>query len=318
MKVTAFAPISIGNLSVGFDTLGLALKPISHPPVGDYVTICQTKNSQSQLNVSGSYAHKLPQEHHDNIVWRCWRVFQQKLKQQKIPLQPVDIELIKDIPVSSGLGSSACSVVAALVGLNQFFNKPFNSVELLRLMGQLESEISGGLHYDNVAPSFLGGLQLMHNDTHRICSQLPIFNDVYWVIAYPDVSVSTKAAREILPQQYPRKTLVESGQNLAGFIHASYQQDKVFAFKMLKDVIAEPYRKNLIPGFSQAKSALLKLGSLAVGISGSGPTLFSACDNLEQAKVQADWLNQHYLTSDQGFVHICQADVQGARTNLNQ
>ncbi|TQV85053.1 homoserine kinase [Aliikangiella coralliicola] len=318
MSVSVFAPISIGNVSVGFDTLGLAVTPIDGTLVGDIVSIESLSTSassqeDSQFVLAGSHADKLPSNKNENIVWRCLAAFNQALSKQSIDIQPVKITLEKNIPVSSGLGSSACSVVAGFVALNEFYNQPFDKMTLLKLMGALEAEISGSLHYDNVAPCYLGGLQLMLDDPEKITQTLPTFDDCYWVIAYPDIEVSTKAAREILPDSYDRKTLIQFGQNLAGFVDACYRKDKQQAFSLLKDVVAEPYRKKLLPNFESAQQTLKEYGCLATGISGSGPTLFAVCDNLETAEKSQQWLKQNYLRSDEGFVHICKVDNSGAR-----
>lgn len=316
MAVSVFAPISIGNLSVGFDSLGLAVSPIDNSRLGDVVSVEAAPHGQkeNQFVLIGSQADKLSPRKEDNIVWLALLEFQNQLIETGIPLQTLKITLSKNIGVSSGLGSSACSIVASLVALNKFYQQPFNNQQLLELMGRMESKISGSLHYDNVAPCFLGGLQLMMNGSQKISQSLPTFDDVYWVVAYPDIEVSTKRAREILPQQYPRQTLIEFAQNLAGFVDASHRQDKATAFSFIQDVVAEPFRKNLLPNFELAKQALTDLGCLTVGISGSGPTLFAACDNLKIAELTQAWLKQHYLQNTNGFVHICLVDKLGARS----
>lgn len=314
MSISVFAPISVGNVNVGFDTLGLCLSPVDGSLVGDIVKItANSESAEDEFILSGSHADKLPSDKDSNIVWRCLLRFNEHLKSTETKAVPVILELQKNIPVSSGLGSSACSVVAALVSLNEFYQQPFQSIELLKIMGELEAQISGSLHYDNVAPCYLGGLQLMLNDPDKIAQSLPTFDDTYWVIAYPDIEVSTKAAREILPTHYDRQTLIEFGQNLAGFIDASHRADKSQAFSYLKDVVAEPYRKQLLPNFELAKQSLSEFGALAVGISGSGPTLFAVVNDLETANQCSQWLTQNYLQSKAGFVQICQIDKQGAR-----
>jgi len=311
-KVKVFAPVSIGNVSVGFDSLGLALTPIDGQVLGDVVTIKAT-DGESRFVLKGRYAHRLPDDPERNVVWQIRHTFEAALKAKGIQPQPMVIKLKKHIPVSSGLGSSACSVVAALVALNTFYGQPFDQQTLLRMMGEAEATISGSIHYDNVAPSYLGGMQLMLSEGDDVAVPVPLFEDIYWVLAYPDVIVSTQAARDRLPAQYDRSTLIRFGQNLAGFISACHRQDSALAFQLLKDEIAEPYRAELLPEFIKTKQQLLRMGSLAAGISGSGPTLFSACDDLVTAEAQAVWLKQHYLQSDEGFVAICQADTEGAR-----
>ena len=318
-SVSVFAPASIGNLSVGFDVLGLAVKPIDGTLLGDVVKVeSATKDS---LAVIGAFADKLPPAKEDNIVWSCLLLFNQALLKQNISVVPVELTLEKKMPVGSGLGSSACSVVAALAGLNAFYEKyqnfSFDEKILLKMTGQMEAQISGSLHYDNVAPCYLGGLQLMVPDTDIISRILPDFDDCYYVMAYPGIEVSTKAARDILPLSYSRSDVITYGQNLATFIDACHRHDKQQAFSVLTDVIAEPYRVSLLPKYEQAHNYLSAQGCLAVGISGSGPTLFCVSDNKQQAISFALWLKENYLQTnadgeEKGFVHVCTVDQNGA------
>jgi len=317
-KVSVFAPASIGNLSVGFDVLGLAVKPIDGTLLGDVVTVENAAESASEdsLVVVGAFADKLPKEKENNIVWSCLQLFNEALLAQGQIAVKVQMTLDKKMPVGSGLGSSACSVVAALAGLNTFYSKrhnfSFDEKTMLKMTGQMEAQISGSLHYDNVAPCYLGGLQLMVPDNEIINRVLPGFNDCYYVMAYPGIEVSTKAARDVLPTSYSRADVISYGQNLATFVDACHRQDKAQAFSVLTDVVAEPYRINLLPKYQQAHDYLMAEGAHAVGISGSGPTLFCICDNEQQAQNYALWLKENYLQTALGFVHVCQVDQDGA------
>ena len=320
-SVSVFAPASIGNVSVGFDVLGLAVKPIDGTLLGDVVTVERAVESAVEkaidtLVVVGAFADKLPTAKEDNIVWSCLQLFNQALQSQNQAVVNVKMTLDKKMPVGSGLGSSACSVVAALAGLNAFYAKyhdfSFDEKILLKMTGQMEAQISGSLHYDNVAPCYLGGLQLMVPDSEVISRVLPGFNDCYYVMAYPGIEVSTKAARDVLPTSYSRADVISYGQNLATFVDACHRQDKAQAFSVLTDVVAEPYRISLLPKYQQAHDYLMGEGAYAVGISGSGPTLFCICENEQQAQNYALWLKDHYLQTELGFVHVCQVDEAGA------
>lgn len=318
-SVSVFAPASIGNVSVGFDVLGLAVKPIDGTLLGDVVTVSES-TGESSLTVVGRFADKLPSNKEDNIVWSCLLLFNQALASAEQQVVNVALALDKKMPVGSGLGSSACSVVAALAGLNAFYksyhNFSFTKEQMLRMMGEMEAQISGSLHYDNVAPCYYGGLQLMVPDEQIISRALPSFDDCYYVMAYPGIEVSTKAARDVLPVSYSRADVIRYGQNLATFVDACHRQNKAQAFSVLTDVVAEPYRKELLPKYEQAHDYLTSQGALAVGISGSGPTLFCVVDDKQQAENFAQWLNEHYLQEvdgqSHGFVHVCKADNTGA------
>ncbi|WP_413722111.1 homoserine kinase [Sodalis sp. RH23] len=305
--VKVYAPASIGNVSVGFDVLGAAVSPVDGTLLGDCVTV-EDAAAFSLCN-EGRFAGKLPAETEQNIVYQCWERFCQAVGKTV----PVAMRLEKNMPIGSGLGSSACSVVAALVAMNAHCGYPLDENQMLTLMGEMEGRISGSVHYDNVAPCFLGGIQLMLEENSIISQQVPGFSEWLWVMAYPGIKVSTAEARAILPAQYRRQDCISHGRFLAGFIHASHTQQPALAAKLMKDVIAEPYRTKLLPGFTEARQACASIGALACGISGSGPTLFAVCDREDTAQRLAGWLEQHYLQNDEGFVHICRLDTTGAR-----
>ena len=312
MSVVVYAPASIGNVSVGFDVLGAAVSPIDGSLLGDRVLV-ESGSDAFTLATSGRFVDKLPENPQDNIVYDCWKVFARELETKNVTLKPIHMVLEKNMPIGSGLGSSACSIVAALDALNQFHDKPLTEMEILALMGEMEGQISGGIHYDNVAPCYLGGLQLMVEELGIISQEVPCFDEWYWVMAYPGIKVSTAEAREILPSQYRRQDVIAHGRNLAGFIHACYSKQPELAAKMIKDVVAEPYRERLLPNFAQARAYAASAGALTTGISGSGPTLFSICKDKDIAERVSRWLQDNYVQNDEGFVHVCRLDKQGSQ-----
>ncbi|WP_117233801.1 homoserine kinase [Vibrio maerlii] len=312
MDVVVYAPASIGNVSVGFDVLGAAVSPVDGTLLGDRVLVASGDEAFT-LTTAGRFVDKLPAETKENIVYDCWQVFSRELDKKGLVVKPVAMTLEKNMPIGSGLGSSACSIVAALDALNRFHDQPLNETELLALMGEMEGKISGGVHYDNVAPCYLGGVQLMVEELDIISQEVPSFDDWYWVMAYPGIKVSTAEAREILPSQYRRQDIIAHGRHLAGFVHACHSNQPELAAKMIKDVIAEPYREKLLPGFKQARQYAATAGALATGISGSGPTLFSICKEKDVAERVAKWLEQNYVQNEEGFVHVCRLNKQGSK-----
>lgn len=311
MTVAVYAPASIGNLGVGFDILGAALAPIDGSLLGDVVEVDDSATGEFDITASGRFAHKLPDDPKKNILYDCYLGVQKALAAKGIQAGPVKMHLHKNLPIGSGLGSSASSIVAAVAALNQFWGSPLNEDAQLRLMGDLEGQISGSIHYDNVAPCFLGGIQLMTERDDLLCATLPSPESWYWCSAYPGITVSTAEARAILPEHYSKTDIIKHGRLLANFVHALYAKNDELAAGMMEDVIAEPYRKVLLPGFEEARQALLKLGALAVGISGSGPTLFAVCDDLSVAKQCDAYLAKHYLQNEDGFSHVCRIDTKG-------
>ncbi|EFM90602.1 homoserine kinase [Actinobacillus pleuropneumoniae] len=307
-----YAPASSANLSVGFDSLGAAISPIDGSLLGDVVQIedCETS---FELESAGYFVRKLPKEPQKNIVYQAYVLFSERLKLRGGSVKNLRLTLEKNMPIGSGLGSSACSIVAALVALNKFHDEPFSKMELLEMMGELEGRISGSIHYDNVAPCYLGGLQLMTQSLGNICQTIPFFDEWYWVLAYPGVEVSTAEARAILPKNYTRQDMIQQARYLGSFVHACHTHQDILAATMMKDLVAEPYRENLLPNFAEVRQGCKDLGALSVGISGSGPTMFAIAPDLEHAQKLVAYLEKEYLQNNEGFIHICKVDNQGAR-----
>ncbi|UPT14566.1 homoserine kinase [Buchnera aphidicola] len=305
--IKIYAPASIGNIGVGFDILGAAIKPINGDLLGDCITI--KLSEEFQLFNKGIFSNQLPVNNEQNIVWKCWSKFCNVIKKNI----PVSIILEKNLPIGSGLGSSACSVVATLVAINEACNNPLNSKDLLLLMGEVEGEISGSIHYDNVAPSYFGGLQLILEDTDIISQKIPNFKNWLWIVAWPGIKLSTAEARKILPKKYTRDICVKNSRCLASFIHASYTKQSNLAARSMKEFIAEPYRSKLLPNFFKNKEKIKKLGAISCGISGSGPTIFAISEDIEIAKKISLWLERNYLQNNTGFVYICYIDAKGVR-----
>lgn len=310
--LTVFAPASSGNLSVGFDALGLALAPMDGTLLGDIVELQPAADDDWALEVSGPFAHALPEDPELNVVLSSCRRFQKEAESADTLIKPLHVRLNKRLPVGSGLGSSAASVVATLVGLNQYFNRPLSRLTLLDLMAEMEGSISGGVHLDNIAPSLMGGLRLCVPGSSTQYA-LPWPSSWRAVVAWPGTQLNTREARTVVPEQVDRNVAIAQGARFARFIHELHSGDTKEAAKCLVDEIAEPYRADLLPGFSKARQALIELGALAVGISGSGPTIFAIVDDQRVAERSLTWLRSHYVQNEQGFVHVCKADLEGAR-----
>lgn len=309
-QLSAFAPASIGNFIVGFDCLGAAIAPLEKSALGDIIHIeAAVKN---RLTISGAYAHALPSRPEDNIVHACSARFHQLLSERDSEPQTLAITLVKQLPVGSGLGSSATSVVASLYALNEYYEKPFAEFELLRMCGELEGRISGGVHYDNVAPSLRGGLQLMLPDNERLSLSLPV-PDWVLVICYPGICVETKAARAVLPEHYRLSQITQFAERLAAFVAVMQARDFAFAASLLRDDLIEPHRIALVPGFNEAKQAALQAGAMAFGLSGSGPSCLAVCRNMWQAQTVMSAVTGAFPKNENMFAHLARIDEQGAR-----
>ena len=316
---TAYAPASSANLSVGFDLLGIAVRPISGQPLGDFVSARELESDEKGnagddllLQSTGRYVNKLPSDPKKNIVYDAYALYKKKLLEKGLSAKRLELILQKNLPVCSGLGSSAASVVAAVLAIDAAHGNFFGEDGCMQMMGELEGKISGSIHYDNVAPCYLGGMQFIMNEGGHISHNIPYFDNWYWVLCFPGIKVSTSEARAILPAQYLRQDVITFGRRLATFMHASYTKNEALATSVLVDVIAEPYRALLIPGFVEAREHGQALSALATGISGSGSTIFSIFNNLESAQQMKEYLERQFIANEDGFCHICKVDPEGA------
>jgi homoserine kinase len=316
-SLTVYAPASIGNLSVGFDALGLALAPLDGTLLGDLVQVAPAAGRNSgpdwRLQVDGPFADDLPTDTEQNIVVACCRAYQEALRTRGVDIRPLRVRLSKRLPIGSGLGSSASSIVAALEALNRWHDNLLSMPEIFHLMAEMEGRISGEIHLDNVAPCLFGGLRLCPPGSQSEYT-LPWPGAWRAIVCWPGTELETREARSVLPDRLPRKVAVRHGAQFAQFVHALHTGKLKLAAQSIVDHIAEPYRRSLLPGFDEAREALRKLGALAVGISGSGPTVFALADHHAVAAGVRDWLAANYQKNDRGFVHVCRADLGGARS----
>jgi homoserine kinase len=313
--LSVYAPASVGNMSVGFDALGLALAPIDGTLLGDTVTLApldEGADGDWVLETRGPFAHALPPKPEDNIVLACCRSYQAAAEGVGYAIRPLRVTLEKRLPIGSGLGSSASSIVAAFEALNRWHAHLLPAQQLFGLMAQQEGAISGEVHLDNVAPCLYGGLRLCPPGSQQEYA-LPWPGAWRAVVCWPGTQLETRAARAVLPDAIDRKIAVRHGAQFAQFVHALHSGNATLAAACVVDHIAEPYRRELLPGFDEARVALKEIGALAVGISGSGPTVFALVDDYMVANRTAAWLDEHYRKNDSGFVHICRADLGGAR-----
>jgi homoserine kinase len=185
------------------------------------------------------------------------------------------MQIEKGIPLGSGLGGSAASAVGAVVAANALLAKPFTKLELLKFAMQGEVVASGSMHVDNIAPCLFGGLTLTVGIDDPRIKRIPVPKGICAVIAHPHMFLSTKQARAILKRDVSMADFVWQTANLAGFISGCYTDDLDLIRECLNDVVIEPQRRQLIPGFGAVHAAAIAAGALGCSISGAGPTMFA-------------------------------------------
>lgn len=262
----AFAPASIGNVAVGFDVLGQALQG-----VGDTVTVTQTKSRTIVVKGVTGVTTKLPRDSEQNTATVAARAMRNQLNLDA----GFEITIDKGIPLGSGMGGSAASAVATVVAINSMLKIPLPVAELFPYALAGEAVASGSVHGDNVAPSLLGGLTVVApRDDMRVVS-LPVPAQLRCVLVHPNLTIETRAAREILADPVDLELAVAQSANLAGLICGCYTKDVDLIGACLADVLVEPLRAGLIPGFDDVKQAAKDAGALGCSIAGSGPAMFA-------------------------------------------
>ena len=265
---TAFAPASVGNVAIGFDIMGFSVGA-----VGDRARVRRVAGSGVRIAAIRGVVTELPLEPARNTAGRAV----QAMCEARAPGFGLELELDKGIPLASGLGGSAASAVAAVVAANAVLPEPFGQLELLKFAMQGEKVASGSLHVDNIAASLYGGLVLTVGIDHPRVKQIPVPEGIRAVLVHPHMRLSTRSARAILRGSVPLADFVWQTAHLAGFISACYTQDLELLRESFEDVVIEPQRAALIPGFGAVRQAAISAGALGCSIAGAGPTLFAWC-----------------------------------------
>jgi homoserine kinase len=265
-RATAFAPASVGNVAIGFDILGFAIQG-----PGDRVTVTRRAAPGVEISAIRGVAADLPREPRANTAGRALLAMQEALT----PGFGFTLEIDKGIPLASGLGGSASSAVAAVVAANALLKNPCTPLELLKFALAGEATSGGDRHVDNVAPSLFGGLVLTVGIDNPRVKQIPVPQGIRAVIVHPHMSIATSAARAILKSTVELKDFVWQTANLAGFISGCYTNDLEMIRASFEDVVIEPQRQALIPGFLQVRRAAMQAGALGCSISGAGPSMFA-------------------------------------------
>lgn len=265
-KVSAFAPATVGNVAVGFDILGFALESI-----GDTVTLHRTEKPGVEVGEIRGVVTDLPRRADENTATVG---LVQLIADFGLPFGfRVDIE--KGIPLGSGMGGSAASAVAAIVAANAFVGAKLTRTEILGYALLGESVASGDIHGDNVTPSLCGGLTLTRSLEPIDVVQIPVPEQICCVLVHPEHRIDTRNARQVIPKNMPLSTFVQQSANLAGFLSGCFMNDTELIRNSLHDLLIEPHRAPLIPGFRQVRQAALTHGALGCSISGAGPSIFA-------------------------------------------
>ena len=269
---TAFAPASIGNVAVGFDVLGQSLEG-----PGDRAIVRLTTDGKVRIVAIRGTVTDLPLDPQRNTAGRALLGM---LEQR--PGIGFEVELEKGIPLGSGMGGSAASAVAALVAANALLDEPLSLPALYELAMDGEAAASGSRHGDNVAPMLLGGLVIAPASGAPV--KVPVPASLHCAVVHPHFVLETRTARAALIGHYALHEFVVQSEALALFLAGCFSGDLDLIRLGLRDVLVEPRRAPLIPGFAKVKQAALDHRALGASISGAGPSVFGWFESRSDAE----------------------------------
>ncbi|SDX71879.1 homoserine kinase [Halopenitus persicus] len=263
--ITVRAPATSANLGSGFDTFGAAL---ARP--ADVVTV--EKAETTSIEVTGVGAQYIPEDPEKNTVGAVVEALE----------APAAIHIDKGVRPASGLGSSAASAAAAAVGLNELYDRGYSREELVPIAAKGEAVVSGVAHADNVAPAIVGGFTVTTpNGTHGVETGVPL------VACLPDVAVSTRDARRVVPETASMEDVVETVGNAATLTIGMCRSDPELVGEGMDDPVVTPERARLITGYDDVREAAFEAGADGVTVSGAGPTVLAVCTESDRRHVAA-------------------------------
>ena len=278
-SIRVFAPATVANVTCGFDVLGFA---VNNP--GDEIVLRKTNTDKIVIKAIHGDGGRLTLDPNFNTV----SIPIIKYLERYGIIQGLEIELFKHMPLGSGLGSSAASSVAGVFAVDKLLglNKTVEEMLPFAMVGELIA--CGAAHADNVAPCLYGGFVLVRSYDPLEIVRINTPEGMYCSLVHPHVEVQTKDARNVLPKEIPLSSAVTQWGNVAGLVVGLMKSDFGLIGRSMQDVIVEPARAGLIPGFYNVKESALNAGAIGAGISGSGPSIFALSDSLDKANKIAE------------------------------
>ncbi len=263
-------PGTSANCGAGFDALGLACS------IYNDLKLTLTKEEGLTIVTRGEGAANIPTDER-NIVWRSVRYLLEKAREDKT-YRGARIEMDNNVPLSRGLGSSATAIVGGLKAANVLLNNRFKRHELLEFATDIEG------HPDNVAPAIYGGFTVSTVSRHHVdtLSFLPKLR-LRLVVAVPDFPLSTRAARQVLPESVSMKDAVYNVSRASMLVASLLRGDAHRIRGAFGDALHQPYRAKLIPGMFDVFRAARKAGALGASLSGAGPCLIAYVQERDEA-----------------------------------
>ncbi len=253
--ITVRAPATSANLGSGFDVFGVAL---DRP--ADIIRV--ERADRTTIEITGAGNQYIPTDPKKNTVGAVVEALN----------APAHIQIDKGVRPASGLGSSAASAAGAAVALNELYDRGLSRKELVPIAAEGEAVVSGAAHADNVAPSILGGFTVATaSGVQSVQTDIPL------VACLPEIAVSTRDARRVVPNSARMEQVVETVGNAATLAVGMCQSDPELVGQGMDDPLVTPARAELITGYETVHAAAIEAGATGVTVSGAGPSMLAVC-----------------------------------------
>lgn len=306
-EVTVSSPATVANVVCGFDILGFALaEPCD--------TFTVRKTSRPGVTIVNKDNYNLPTEPEKNVSGVALLALLNEVKEEI----GFEIESNKIIKPGSGIGSSAASAAGVVVAANHLLGNRFSKEQLVEFAMCGEVVASGAKHADNIAPCIYGGITLIRSLNPLDIISIPS-PELFVTVIHPQIEVKTSDARQILKRNVSLKNAITQWANVAGLIAGLMKSDYELIGRSLEDVIVEPVRSILIPGFDELKTRSKEAGALGGGISGSGPSVFMLSKDLKTAQQVEVAMNEVYGKIGVDFhTHVSVISQQGVQVKTKK
>ena len=262
---TVRAPATSANLGSGFDVFGVAL---DRP--ADIIRV--KRADETTIEVTGVGSQYIPEDPHSNVVGAVAEALN----------APAQIQIDKGVRPSSGLGSSAASAAAAAVALNGLYDRGLSRTELIPIAAEGEAIVSGEAHVDNVAPALLGGFTIARDNTVTTVN-----TDIPLVACLPEIAVSTRDARRVVPDSITMQEAVHTVGSAATLTVGMCQNNPTLVGSGMDEHVVTPARAELVTGYDTVREAALTAGATGVTVSGAGPAILAVCHTQKRRAVAA-------------------------------
>ncbi len=296
----ATAPSSTANLGPGFDVFGLGLDLFY-----DTVSIHKLATTNGKIRITLDNNTSIPSIVEENTA----SLAVMKIAQKKKIKNDLEIRITKGVPIGLGLGSSAASSAAAVTAFNELFQCRLTEYELLDFAAEGEVSSAGVKHYDNVVASLFGGFVVVRTFPSLEFIKIDTPKDLVMVVCVPNLITpikKTKHARSVIPTRIPIEDHTRNLSNACIIVSGFFHQDTKLLSKGMNDLIVEPARKSLIPGYDKVKSNAISSGALAVTISGAGPSMIAFTNTKKNASKIGQSMEEGFVSSNiQSKAYVC-------------